>query len=403
MALTKIQPAGIDSSNSTLTLGTSNTTAITIDGSQNVGIGTTTNILNNQFVNYKAGLNAVYMQIGNGSTGLASTNGLRIGVSSAGLGEIYLQSSTSSMVFDTSGNIGIGTASSGGKFEVTSTYSGNPAIKSQFNGSVTYSNPHILLSNQNQTNNDKALIATSFTTSGNNGYTPVLFGGIQTDNSNRYGAFVVYVSSSDNAVVASHERMRIDNSGNMIIGGTTKYGKFSSSNAADFVPNNNGSILNSAISAQGSYGGGISVIDSGTQGYTMWAQTNGADLYIRRATTTGTYTGGVYISNAAGSWSAASDERLKNIISPIKNATEKLSTLRCIIGEYKENVGDYHPFLIAQDVQAVFPEVVNEFDKENGYLGMSYTDMVPILVAAIQELTLENAAIKNRLASIESK
>jgi hypothetical protein len=42
MALTKIQPAGIDSSNSTLTLGTSNTTAITIDGSQNVGIGTST-------------------------------------------------------------------------------------------------------------------------------------------------------------------------------------------------------------------------------------------------------------------------------------------------------------------------------------------------------------------------
>ena len=40
MSLTKIQPAGIDSSNSTLTLGTSNVTAITIDGSQNVGIGT---------------------------------------------------------------------------------------------------------------------------------------------------------------------------------------------------------------------------------------------------------------------------------------------------------------------------------------------------------------------------
>ena len=42
MTLTKIQPAGIDSSNSTLTLGTSNVTAITIDGSQNVGIGTST-------------------------------------------------------------------------------------------------------------------------------------------------------------------------------------------------------------------------------------------------------------------------------------------------------------------------------------------------------------------------
>jgi hypothetical protein len=198
------------------------------------------------------------------------------------------------------------------------------------------------------------------------------------------------------------EVMRIDSSGNVLVGGTTKYGKITSTNYS-FDPTASSNIGNAAITAQGSFGGGISLIDNGTQGYTMWTQTAGADFYIRRATTSSAYTGGVYISNAAGSWSAASDERLKNIISPIENAVEKLSSLRCVIGEYKENIGNYHPFLLAQDVQAVFPEVVNEFDKDNGYLGMSYTDMVPILVKAIQELSAKNDALEARLAALETK
>ena len=202
--------------------------------------------------------------------------------------------------------------------------------------------------------------------------------------------------------------MRIDTSGNLLVGTTTKSGKITSDNSTAFNPANSGSITNVAITTTGSYGGGITTLD-GTQGYTMWAQNGGADFYIRRATTTTGYTGGVYISNGATSWSSASDERLKNIISPIEDATKKLSGLRCVIGEYKDNVGVLHPFLIAQDVQAVFPEVVNSMDDE-GHLGMSYTDMIPILVKAIQEqqalITAQAStitALTARITALENK
>jgi hypothetical protein len=263
--------------------------------------------------------------------------------------------------FDSSGNLGIGTSSPGTKLNVA-TAGADVEIRA--------------------TTTTSGDVRVGFDASG------AFYNWIQTDRS----------SGAMRFAVANAERMRIDASGNFLLNGTTKFGRFSSINNT-FDPTTSSSITNSAITAQGAYGGGISAID-GSQGYTMWAQTAGADFYIRRATTTGSYTGGVYISNAAGSWSSASDERLKNIIRPIEGATEKLSGLRCVIGEYKDNVGNHHPFLIAQDVQAVFPEVVNQAD-EQGHLGMSYTDMVPILVKAIQELKAELDATKAEVALLK--
>jgi hypothetical protein len=45
-------------------------------------------------------------------------------------------------------------------------------------------------------------------------------------------------------------------------------------------------------------------------------------------------------------------------------------------------------FLIAQDFVDVFPQAVtpyNEKDNETEYLGLAYTDTIPLLVAAIKE------------------
>jgi hypothetical protein len=63
--------------------------------------------------------------------------------------------------------------------------------------------------------------------------------------------------------------------------------------------------------------------------------------------------------------------------------------------ENKPNVG-----LIAQDVLAVLPEAVTE---DRGYYGVKYTELVPLLVAAIQELSAKNDALEARLAALEAK
>lgn len=104
---------------------------------------------------------------------------------------------------------------------------------------------------------------------------------------------------------------------------------------------------------------------------------------------------GVYISTGNTSWTATSDERLKENLIPIENAVAKVSTLRAVTGNFiADEEKKSRAFLIAQDVQAVLPEAVDASDPDK--LGVQYTDTIPLLVAAIKELTA-------RLESLEAK
>jgi len=57
--------------------------------------------------------------------------------------------------------------------------------------------------------------------------------------------------------------------------------------------------------------------------------------------------------------------------------------------------------LIAQDVQAVLPEIVKE--APDGYLGLAYTDVIPLLVASIKELSAKLDESNLRIKALESK
>jgi len=103
---------------------------------------------------------------------------------------------------------------------------------------------------------------------------------------------------------------------------------------------------------------------------------------------------GVYLTSGATSWTGTSDERLKDIIEPISNAVSKVGSLRSVIGKFKtDSEGTRRSFLIAQDVKSVLPEAVDSTNADA--LGVRYTEVIPLLVAAIQELTAEVNALKN--------
>lgn len=107
--------------------------------------------------------------------------------------------------------------------------------------------------------------------------------------------------------------------------------------------------------------------------------------------------GGVSLANGATSWSAISDERHKDIIEPISNAANKVASLRAVIGKYKtDETETRRAFLIAQDVQAVLPEAVDSTDADS--LALRYSDLTPLLVAAIQE---QQAIITAQAAQIQ--
>jgi hypothetical protein len=126
----------------------------------------------------------------------------------------------------------------------------------------------------------------------------------------------------------------------------------------------------------------------------LLACNSGSNYWQYGASTTGSSifwvltSGGTGVSLTAGntSWAAQSDERTKDIIEPITDALNKVSTLRAVIGKYKtDEEGTRRSFLIAQDVQKVLPEVVDTDTDEQGTMSIRYTETIPLLVAAIKE------------------
>jgi len=136
---------------------------------------------------------------------------------------------------------------------------------------------------------------------------------------------------------------------------------------------------------------GIVIRNTGATAGLYWrfgAVNNSNTLFVMNASSVG-----VTMADGASAWSAVSDERLKDIIEPISNAVSKIGSLRSVIGKYKSDAdGMRRSFLIAQDVKSVLPEAVDATDSES--LGLRYTEVIPLLVAAIKELTARVEALE---------
>ena len=113
-------------------------------------------------------------------------------------------------------------------------------------------------------------------------------------------------------------------------------------------------------------------------------------------------TNGVYLSStSATSWSSASDERIKTDLEPIQNGLEKVGTLRAVTGRFiSDKEEPRKAFLIAQDVLAVLPEAVDTSNSER--YGLAYTEVIPLLVAALKESKERIEQLEAKVAALEN-
>ena len=177
-------------------------------------------------------------------------------------------------------------------------------------------------------------------------------------------------------IINGTQAMTLDASGNLLVGDTT-------------------SPLASRLSLFTTFAqpDGIVIRNTGATAGLYWrfgAVNNSNTLFVMNASSVG-----VTMADGASAWSSVSDERLKDIIEPISNAVAKVGSLRSVIGKYKsDSEGTRRSFLIAQDVKSVLPEAVDSTDIES--LGLRYTEVIPLLVSAIQELTARVQTLEAR-------
>lgn len=121
--------------------------------------------------------------------------------------------------------------------------------------------------------------------------------------------------------------------------------------------------------------------------------------------TYGYFSNAVYATNG---FYESSDERLKNILNPVKVNLDELAKLRKIHYTWKDDSkSGIQLGMVAQDIQKLYPELVN-IDSETGYLNLAYDKLSVIALEAIdnvydmiKDLRKENLELKSRLNDLE--
>ena len=275
----------------------------------------------------------------------------------------YTNGATERMRIDSSGNVGIGTSSPASALDVRATSgvsmfrltatTGTNAVYSRYENTGGY----LYLGRDNSSGTDfgSAYAAGIWST----GAYPMLFG--------TNGA----------------ERMRITSGGNVLVGATSGVGSYrfyvKASSGAQGYLDTDGANTQLTFGQSG-----------GDKAYIFTDNTN-TRFYLQSGTS-----GGVYLANGGTSWTSASDERVKENLEPIENGLTKIASLRAVTGNYiNDETKKSKAFLIAQDVQKVLPQAVDASNPDE--LGLQYADVIPLLVASIQEL---NAKVEQQAAEI---
>ena len=130
--------------------------------------------------------------------------------------------------------------------------------------------------------------------------------------------------------------------------------------------------------------------------------------YVGIGTTTPAYRLDVAGSCHASSFPTSSDKRLKKDVIQLTNVLEKIQKIRGVAFDWNEtyeelgrSTGHREIGVIAQEVEAVFPELVTSWgDKE--YLGVDYGRLTAVLIEAVKELKAENDELKKRVEALEN-
>jgi hypothetical protein len=315
-------------------------------------------------------LTMFYTGIQTATIGIKSNGSLTLGLDGS-------NGTTDRLLIDTSGNVGVG---------VTPSAWGSAFKPVQLTYGSLYSQAFTV-----------AGVAANCYNAGAGGWT--YFGSGQT--ASRYeqsvGTHAWYTAVAGTGAIGTFtQAMTLDASRNLSVN-TTAYigvgtGVVNSSGGFNIVPDNTGSASNRnwSIFANGSAAGNLDfAVSSANNTYPNSA-------YRMQLTSAGA------LNNTTGTYGTISDLRLKENISDARNYLADLLKLRVVKYSLKEESSAVATKLgfIAQEVEQVFPNLVDQSDKEydgaEGIRSVKTSILIPMLLKAIQELTARVQTIEAR-------
>jgi hypothetical protein len=302
---------------------------------------------------------------------------------------------TNQLVLATNSNVGIGTTSPDAKLEVIGGIAQSIIIAdNETNATRKFGG----LAHKHYTNAEEpiSLIWADAKSNANDVY---IGGG--TIEVNAATSLKFYTSANNNTITGT-ERMRITSGGDVCVATTTA--SYSAVNRGNLTI---GGVSSSLFAFQTNNTDRSYLYHDGTN-FSLVNNSSGGGVYMS------SNGGGVVLSSGATSWASSSDERLKNINYNIENVVSKLSSLRTVNFSWKSDQTKKEFLgLIAQDVEKVFPQVISknnlpsnindvQIDKTE-YLSVRYTELIPVLVKAVQELSAEIDILKQEIINLKNK
>jgi hypothetical protein len=405
--------------------------AMRIDSSGNVGIGLTAPT---RLLHIDGGSSTTYFQMTNTASGRTNADGFQIAQDGANAELInreagylnFATSNTERMRIISTGDVGIGTSSPVVKLHVvrsdptsilaessgnTASYlglkstSGEAYIGTTSNGIVFNtssgatermridSSGNVLVGATSAVNSSKFLIA------GVSGSSPVIqgassagaylhfynnaqtTGGLQIGQGNSSGSDNVGIllnNANEPIVIGTNgtERMRIDSSGNLLVGKTSQ--------------TNTGKLEIDYSRA--------------THAGTSYNETSASSTCTHIAFQRGGAGVGSISSpnNSSTAYNTSSDYRLKENIAPMIGALDKVAQLKPCTYTWKSDGSDGQGF-IAHELQKIAPYAVTGEKDGEQMQGVDYGKITPLLTAALQEALAKIESLEARLAALESK
>jgi hypothetical protein len=284
------------------------------------------------------------------------------------------------VIANTSGNVGIGSDSPTG--DLTIGRNGNASGGNIMLGSATNNtNKYGVITSASYNSSTDTEGFAAIATQGTSGTNLVTIGGGigEVDSATQVRLY----TSSASGTRTGTERMRIDSSGNLLVGtaSPTPYNLTSGSGicwggSAD-RPN---SIARESIAAC------LILNKTGTQS---------GSTQIQEFRYNGSGVGNIAISNTAVALNSTSDERLKENIADSADAGSKVDAIQIRQFDWKADGTHQDYGVIAQELVEVAPEAVHQPVDEEDMMGVDYSKLVPMLIKEVQSLRSRVAELEN--------